>query len=868
MLNGNVQHYKDNGAVSGGVQQCSDNIVLLSKEENEQLSKLKTQGIPPIQVVNLNKLLADALADGDFKVFFRGLLSLLKSRKKAKVKRNCQFIIYQNGAGYCIVVDSVQSVRTLEARVSGGYLYVCDLGSLGLIFPGNSPEREEFLSLIFSSTFNQEKSVITKVALTYSSRNGVEYSPVDFNKGSLQYALEHRDLSAIRIICSSLSKFKKCSGELKKVAESALLKVIEQQESVTDDLLECINCLLDFKADDLDPEDDKSLQLQLEKFVYCIRNDRRLLNRICKASYENIIKVICHVELGKLDKTLDHNDSHLLKEYHEHILGRSYGPDSDSILSVLVQSDSVELLKILFEKYKLDANSVNSYGYTALHFAAAYNAKKCVRFLLSKSNVVLSSAKSGLTPLHLAAGSNSFSVLKLLVKHNADAVNQQDYMGRNIMHHAAMGGYVDNLLLCIDIGMDVNTQATTYNRNGEIDELRNSARSCTPLHFAIESGKLEVVSCLLSCKHIDLSIENSEGCTPITTVDHNGNNLIHQAVSVGSVGVLLKALQLGWQEVILEKNSEGKTPFDIAIASNDIACSAVLFPYLCNQFRYERNRLKKIFEVVDSHGNTFLHQAVAACKANLVKKILSYDLNIMSVNADGETPLDIAIRGSSVEMVELLIADDRQGLFSRKGSSYVMKLMNKNLLTKEIYKKIKRKSLRKERCCYVKLTISLMLTFVLITCVVVLYIIEFQDNLCNIFGTIAKAGYSNILIIGVAALILSIIWVSCGIIGRLWIKLIARNELLHMEVSNTCSSNTLGGVESVSSGSSEYKHINTYMNGEQTTSESSTECESEAQMFPSSLRSEKYKALKSKRLTSVSLLDVSNEMNLTSVSLR
>ncbi|AHC39050.1 ankyrin repeat domain-containing protein [Ehrlichia muris] len=871
MFNGNIQHCKGNGTASGEVQQYSGNIVVLSKEEKAQLGQLKTQGISPSRIVALNKLLADALADNDFTVFFQGLSSLLKCGKKERIRRNCRFIIYQNSAGYYVIVDSIQSVRALEVQAVGGRIYVCDLGSLGLIFPGDLPARDDFLRSIFSSTFNQEKSVISQIVFTCSRGNDVDYNVTDFYKGSLQYALEHGDSSAVRIICSSLSQFKECNSEVKKVAKGALIQIIEQQGEVSETFLECANSLLDFRTDglDLNSEEDQSLQLQLERFVSCVRGNSVLLHRICKASYENIIKVIFHVELGELDKTVDSDESHLLKAYHERILGMGYGPDRDSIMSILVQSDSVNLLKILFDKYKLNVNAVNSYGYTALHFAAVYNAKKCAKFLLSKSSVVLNSAKSGLTPLHLAAGSDSFSVLKLLIKHNADAVNVRDHMGRNIMHHAALSNKVDNLLLCLNIGMNVNSQATVYDEDGGIDELKNNARSCTPLHLAIEEGKLEVASCLLSCQDINLSIKNTEGYTPITAVDHNGNTLLHQAVMSGRVQLLLKALHLGWQEVILERNRTGNTAFGLAIERNDVACATVLFPYVYDHIKCEHHKLKTIFSMTDSNGNSLLHQAVAACRSTLVKKILSFsDVNVMSVNADGETPLDIAIRIGSVEMVSLLVADNRQSLFSRKGGSYVMELMKKNLLTAEIYKTIKRRTLKKERYCHSKLAISLMLTFTLITCAVVLCMIKFQDDLRSIFGTIVGAGHGNTLIMGAAALVLSIICVGCGIVGGLYIKLKAREKLIHVEISDTRPSNTLDDLESVNSESSSNKYIKAYMNERSSPSESSDECESETRMLSSSLRSEKYKAIKPKRLSSVSLLNVSNEMKITSASLQ
>ena len=862
MLNGNIQHCKDNDAALDETQESSDS--LLSKEEFSQLGRLRTQGISAAEIVVLNKLLADALSDNNFEVFFKELLLLLKAGRKEKIRWNCRFILYQNREGYSVILSDVQSVRALEDRALGSCVYVCDLGSLGLIFPGASHARDGFFRAVFSSAFNSQNSVITRLNLTYSTRNGVNYQPVDYNKTSLQYALEYGDLLAVKVICASLSKSKICNNELKKVSKCALSKIIEQQGNVSDDFLECVNCLLDFKTEDLDPRTDKPLQIKLEQFVDCIRTSHNLLPRICKASYENIVKIICYVELRRLDKTEDYEEENLLEFCRKHILAMDYGPDRDSIVSVLVQSDSVSLLEALFERYEINVNSVNSYGYSALHFAAAYNSKKCARFLLNKSNIVLSSAKSGLTPLHLAAGTQSLSVLKLLIRHNPNAVYEPDSMGRNIMHHAAMGGFIDNLLLCINIGMDVNVQAVVYDCNGDVDELRNAARGNTPLHLAIEEGKLGTASCLLSCKHIDLSIKNSEGYTPVQTVDHNGNTLLHQAALVGNLDLLLKVLQLGWQEVILKKNCKGKTAFEISVNQNNIACAAALFACLCDRFQCDSG----IFKISDNYGNTLLHQAVAACRISLVKKILSYNVNVMSVNAYGETALDIAIKVGSVEIVGLLIADNRQALFSKSGGSYVMKLMNKNLLTKEIYKEIKKKVLKKERCCYAKLAISLIPTFMLITCAVVLCVIKFQDNLCDIFGVIVTAKYESVVIAGIAILILFMMLVSCSIIGGLCMKLAARDKLLCMKVSNTHSPSPLNRLDSVNSESSDYEYVSACMNEEQTSSESSTECENEMQMLPLSLRPEKYKTIKSKRLSNVSLLSVTNAASSTLASLQ
>ncbi|AUO54967.1 ankyrin repeat domain-containing protein [Ehrlichia canis] len=808
--------------------------IVLSELDLAKLNQVKTQGIPSNRLHPLNRLLADASLTNNFSTFFKELSSFLRCGKKKRIKQCCQFVIFKNEKGHYSIEGSVSSIysnHALAKQVLQGQLYVCDLGSLALVFPDNSEEREAFLTLIFNSTFSQKKTEISEFGIKCFSNDVVNYNAIHFNTESLQYALEHEDVQAVKVISGFLNKLKERDNVLKRVIENALIKVIQQRNNVSDNLLECINCLLDIKIEsfDLDAEENQLVAEKLRHFTRIVCGDDVLLSRICKAAYENIVKVVCLVELEEAKRIKsEYVKSGLLETYYCHdkdmrLVNMHYGPDKDNILFVLVQSDSIGLLRLLFEKYKLDVNTVNAYGYTVLHFAALYNAKRCAKFLLeSESKIFHQPAKSQLTPFHLAAGSNALSVLKLLARHKPDAIYDKDSMGRNIMHHAAIGGALDTLLYSLSLGIDVNAQAIVRDDNGEIDELMNAGRSCTALHFAIEEGKLGVVNCLLSCRDIDLSIENSEGCTPITTVDHNGGNLLHQCVLFNDVGLLTKVLRLGWQGVILEKNCAGQTAFDLAIKHGRTVCAGLLLPILCEQLKCKGSEWKKIFENSDSNGDTLLHQAILSRNVTLVKKILSFhDIRLMDVNKDNETPLDIAIKVGSAEIISLLIKDNRQSLISESGSSYIMKLMNKGLMTRGIYQIIKSRCLKKKRCSYAKLGVSFILTFVLITCIAVFCILKYNQELQNAFGI---DGNTQIFFIAITVFLLSVICVGCCLFATYHIRLTEREKLLRIEISDTHFSTAANSSVSAASVSSEY------IDARQSSSASSTEGSGEREM--------------------------------------
>ena len=112
--------------------------------------------------------------------------------------------------------------------------------------------------------------------------------------------------------------------------------------------------------------------------------------------------------------------------------------DMDSIdLHKLCRTGKLEKIKQVVESMDPEvlcvklATQKGVFGYTVLHEAVANKNTDILDYLLEKTetSAVNSVAKSGYTPLHMAASSGLVDSVRVLLKHNAD-VNCTDEYGR------------------------------------------------------------------------------------------------------------------------------------------------------------------------------------------------------------------------------------------------------------------------------------------------------------------------------------------------------------------------------------------------------------------------------------------------------
>lgn len=206
----------------------------------------------------------------------------------------------------------------------------------------------------------------------------------------------------------------------------------------------------------------------------------------------------------------------------------------------------------LFAKHLEDnlssLNAIDSFGRTALAWAAALN-KPAVTELLLKAGADPSIAdKNKKTALHWSIKSQSTKIAQLLLENGAD-VEACDNDGHTPLHEAAMIPGSEHLIELLIIKWQADVEAPDY-----VDEH-------TPLHLSAAHGRVENAAALINHGKADLeAITKTQERTPlfiaithnkeamvrlllsrgarIDCIDNTRQLVLHEAAKMGSVGVI------------------------------------------------------------------------------------------------------------------------------------------------------------------------------------------------------------------------------------------------------------------------------------------------------------------------------------------
>lgn len=156
----------------------------------------------------------------------------------------------------------------------------------------------------------------------------------------------------------------------------------------------------------------------------------------------------------------------------------------------------------------------------------------------------VSSEPDGLTPLHLAAGTGSPGVVRMLLAAAPRAADMGDAMGRTPLWIAAREGRAEAIRLLLG-------SAFPGNRGDSVGHV--------PLHAAAMGGHAEAVRVLLDPEVValaDAAPGDEEGTTPL-----------HLAAHFGSAGVVRALLERMPAAGVLSRNTNGFTPLHCAASS-------------------------------------------------------------------------------------------------------------------------------------------------------------------------------------------------------------------------------------------------------------------------------------------------------------
>ncbi|KAF9595992.1 hypothetical protein IFM89_006919 [Coptis chinensis] len=340
----------------------------------------------------------------------------------------------------------------------------------------------------------------------------------------------------------------------------------------------------------------------------------------------------------------------------------------------------VELLEPILEGNTDVLQQVTTNKETFIHIAAGYGHYELVKFiliqypillrvLLSKANLV------GDTPLHIAARAGHLHILNLLIgcaknsqssswrdietgrAEATEIMRKQNRKKDTIMHEAARNCHLEIVISLIKEDPEL---LCIINDVGE-----------SPLHVAVEAGKLDVIEEMLKAEHCSYK-------------GPNGRTALHAALIYKKPGIA-KILLEKRLELVKEADDNRRTPLHFVSAfgflnsmqmllENDISTSYFLDKsgsapiHIASQYgrldiiKEFVNRRPELKDLLDGRGQNMLHIAIKSQHWKVVKYILNergFDGLLNGQDKDGNTPLHEAAITGNPYIVNILVKHKR-----------------------------------------------------------------------------------------------------------------------------------------------------------------------------------------------------------------
>ncbi len=304
-----------------------------------------------------------------------------------------------------------------------------------------------------------------------------------------------------------------------------------------------------------------------------------------------------------------------------------------------------------------DVNLPDATGKTPLHRAVMQSQETFVRTLVKLGADTNAKDEQGRTPLHVITTSNP-DIVDLLVQNNA-RLNEKDINGNTPLHT-----FLDKPVLVEKLlknGADPNVK-NDYGVSPYMMMLEEERISQYPkvlqqmLAFKADIGAANQLG--ETVLHMAARLEMADtfnsvlgGCE-LKIKDANGNNVLHALARTQNVSMILKAIEKA-PELLHDENIHGRTPLAELVRRADRQ------PYRIDEKFVAAARVMINAgadpSVIDEHGRTLLHYAVAQDKQPFIEYLAAKKINFDTVDKDGRAALHIAIDRKNLTVLDRLL---------------------------------------------------------------------------------------------------------------------------------------------------------------------------------------------------------------------
>ncbi|KAH7283637.1 hypothetical protein KP509_34G017400 [Ceratopteris richardii] len=240
--------------------------------------------------------------------------------------------------------------------------------------------------------------------------------------------------------------------------------------------------------------------------------------------------------------------------------------------TAIVEGDLQHVRLLLEFRPQLINENLSRNMESPLHHAASSGQTDVLLLLLEKGAFVDALNHQKQTPLILACRNGRIACIERLVEWNANILIFDASHGRTCLHYAAKSGHL-NCLQKVLLAAQSPTVAETWGYRQFINVRDDSG--VTPLHLAARSGHSSIVHMLLSNGALVCATTTKSSSNNSSSLGF-GSTPLHFAARGGSIECVKELL--AWGADRLQRNSQGHTPFFIAMKYHNTACATLLNP--------------------------------------------------------------------------------------------------------------------------------------------------------------------------------------------------------------------------------------------------------------------------------------------------